>query len=112
MYIIIKEENGFMPDTIIEIYKIQIEENNKKKVLNYDREQIKKIMTFVLEISHNWQSKYIGKSIIDEDVYIIAIYGDTKGTIIKECYIKNKYPNNWSNFISFRNKLVREELKL
>lgn len=99
-----------MPDTIIRIYdyKIEIEENKKIKRLCYKKEEIKEIIEMFLRLSHNWHNKYIEKSIIDEDIYTIEIIDNN---IKKEYYIKNKHPNNWSDFILFRNKLIREEIK-
>ena len=59
-----------------------------------------------LEIFKGWNSKYVANGIIDDDVFLISI-SDTKN---REIYIKNKYPSNWSKFILFRNRLLREEL--
>lgn len=108
MHIIIKEENGFMPDTLIKIYedRIEVSENKKEKTLHYDKNESKNIMEMFLEIFKGWNSKYVDNGIIDDDAFVITIVGSTK----KEIYIKNKYPSNWSKFILFRNKLLREEL--
>lgn len=110
MHIIIKEINGFMPDTVISILEneIRIEENNKIKILSYSREQIREIMQMFLDISRDWKDKYIDKGIIDDDIYVITVVSRET----KEYYIKNKYPFNWERFVLFRNKLVREEIKL
>lgn len=107
MKITIKEENGFMPDTIIRISdkEIELEENDKTRKLNYNEIQIKEIIRIFLDLTKYWKEKYIEKSIIDDDTFVITIEG------VKEYYIKNKYPNNWGSFISFRNKLIREEIK-
>ena len=110
MHIIIKEINGFMPTTTIAIKedKIEVEENNKFKVLKYDRNDIKKIMHMFLDICKSWKSKYINnRAIIDDEIYNIFVVTDS----VKEYYIKNEYPSNFSKFILFRNHLVREELK-
>lgn len=108
MQIIIKEENNFMPSTIIKIFrnKIEIEENKITRILRYTKVEIVKIIELFLSITKNWQSKYIDKAIIDDEVYTISVINKQ----VKEYYIKNKYPNNWNKFILFRNKLVREEL--
>lgn len=109
MNIVIREKSDFMPDTFIRIYedRIEFEENNKNRVLKYNSEQIKEIMRMFLTLSKRWDSKYIGKGIIDDDVFVITVEGNKN----KEYYIKNKYPQNWSDFVLFRNKLVREEIK-
>jgi len=109
MHIIIKEENGFMPDTIIRIFedRVELEENKRIKILNYDKNQIKEIMVSFLEIFDNWKSRYEDKGIIDEDSFVITIVSSKT----KEIYIKNKYPQNWSKFILLRNRLIREEIK-
>ena len=110
MQILIKEENGFMPTTRINIHedKIEVEENSKLRVLKYDRYQIKDIMEYLLDLFKYWRNKYIDDKIIDDEIYTITII--TKEN--KEFYIKNKYPDNWDKFIEFRNKLVRETLKV
>lgn len=110
MHIIIKEENGFMPDTIIRIYedRVELEENNKSRFLNYEKVEIREIIKMFLDICKNWKDKYIEKGIIDEDVFVITIVSNKT----KEYYIKNKHPENWGSFVLFRNKLIREELKL
>ncbi len=109
MYIIITEKSGFMPDTVIKIYedKVELEENNKIRVLKYTPLETKEIIKSFLKISKGWDKKYIGKGIIDDDIFVI----DVVDKETKEYYIKNKYPQNWSSFILFRNKLVREEIK-
>ena len=109
MYIVIKEKSGFMPDTIIKIYedKVELEENNKNRVLKYNPMESREIIKAFLKISKNWEKKYVGKGIIDEDIFVI----DVVDKETKQYYIKNKYPQNWSSFILFRNKLVREEIK-
>lgn len=110
MRIFIKEENGFMPTTTIEITndKIEFNENNKVKQLNYNKEQIKQIIDILLGIIKNWNAKYIEKKIIDDEIYTITI----EGTETKNIYIKNKYPSNWEKYIVFRNKLIRGDLRL
>jgi uncharacterized protein with HEPN domain len=109
MRIIIKEVNSFMPDVVIKIFEDKIEYTNNfsEKKLKYDAAEIKEIMRMFLEISKGWKAKYEDKGVIDEDIYKISIIGNTT----KEIFIKNKYPNNWGDFMSFRNKLIREELK-
>lgn len=109
MHIIIQEVNGYMPDTIIKIYedRIELEENNSIKRLSYNREEILTIIETFFNITRDWKSKYEEKGIIDDDIFKISVI--SKNT--KEYYIKNKYPNNWSKFVLFRNRLVREELK-
>lgn len=108
MHVIIKEENGFMPDTIIKIYedRIEVEENNKQRTLSYDRFKVKEILELFLDVMKRWENKYVEKGIIDDDIFIINIVSSK----VKEIYIKNKYPNNWDKFILFRNRLLREEL--
>lgn len=110
MQILIKEENGFMPTTRINIYEDRIEftENNQTKTLKYTKEEIKVIMHSLLDIMRDWKNRYEEKKIIDDEIYTITIV--TKEN--KQYYIKNKYPSNWSSFIFLRNKLVREEIKL
>lgn len=108
MHIIIKEENGFMPDKIIKIYedRIEVSENNKDKVLGYDKNRSRDILEMFLDIFKDWNNKYVSSGIIDDDIFVITIVSDKN----KEIYIKNKYPSNWSKFILFRNRLLREEL--
>lgn len=108
MQIIIKEENGFMPETTIKISeeKIIVEENNVLKTLKYDKTQVKKIMNSFHALIKDWKNKYEEKKIIDDEIYRITIVT----TVNKEIYIRNKYPDNWSKFILLRNKLIREEL--
>lgn len=111
MHIIIKEINGFMPTTTITIneHKIDVEENNKIKTLKYERLEIKQIMDIILNLTKGWKNKYINdKAIIDDEIYNISIVSSD----IKEYFIKNKYPDNFSKFLLLRNLLVREELKL
>lgn len=109
MQILIKEENGFMPTTIIVIKdnKIEVEENNRTRVLKYEKDKITEIMIFLLDMFKTWKNKYIDNKIIDDEIYTITI--DNKG-VSKTYYIKNKYPENWGRFILFRNKLLREEI--
>ncbi len=108
MHIIIKEENGFMPTTTIKITenKIEVEENNKLRILKYQENEIKKIMEAFLIIFKNWKDKYVKESIIDDEIYSISIVSSK----IKTIYIKNDYPQNWEKFIVLRNHLVREDL--
>lgn len=108
MHIIIKEENGFMPDKIIKIYedRIEVSENNKDKVLGYDKNRSRDILEMFLDIFKDWNNKYVSSGIIDDDIFVITIVSNKN----KEIYIKNKYPSNWSKFILFRNRLLREEL--
>lgn len=108
MGITIREVNGFMPDKVISIYedKIEVYDNNKIKLLRYDKSRCKDILEMFLEIFKGWNNKYIGSGIIDDDIFLITITGLKS----KEIYIKNKYPSNWSKFILFRNRLLREEL--
>ena len=110
MKILIKEENGFMPTTRINIHedKIEVEENNKIRVLKYNKYQIKDMMVYLLDLFKGWKNKYVDEKIIDDEIYTITIVT----TVNKEFYIKNKYPNNWNKFIEFRNKLVRETLNV
>jgi len=110
MQILIKEENGFMPTTRINIHedKIEVEENNKLRKLKYDKYQIREIMQYLLELFKSWKNKYVDEKIIDDDIYTITIVTREN----KEFYIRNKYPNNWAKFIEFRNKLVRESLNV
>lgn len=111
MHIVIKEINGFMPTTTIRISedKIEVEENNNIRILKYDRLDIKKIMHMFLEMSKGWKNKYIdNNAIIDDEVYDIVVVSNNT----KKYYMKNKYPDNFSKFILFRNHLVREELKV
>ena len=110
MHIIIKEENSFMPDTTIRIYenRIEYEENNKSKLLEYNMEEIRDIMDMFFDISKDWKDRYVDKGIIDDDIFEISIISNKTKTY----YIKNKYPQNWGRFILFRNKLIREELKI
>ena len=110
MKIFIKEENAFMPTTTIDICEDKIEfcENNRNRQLNYNKEQIKQIIEVLLGIIEKWNSKYIEKKIIDDEIYTITI----EGKETKQIYIKNKYPSNWEKFVLFRNKLVRGDLKI
>ena len=62
----------------------------------------REIIKAFLKISKNWEKKYIGKGIIDEDIFVI----DVVDKETKEYYIKNKYPQNWSSFILFRKIMV------
>ena len=72
MRIVIKEINGFMPDTIISILEqaIQVEENGKIKLLSYNQLEIREIMKMFLEICRNWKDKYIDKGIILNEYFI------------------------------------------
>lgn len=108
MLIVIKEENRFMPTTtiIIKDTVITVEENHVNRELKYDKNQIKLISDALLKIFKDWNYKYIDKKIIDDDTFTILVVDNER----KEYYIKNKYPSNWSKFILFRNKLLREEL--
>ena len=108
MQILIKEENGFMPATLINIKEdvVEIEENRKTRTLKYSNQEIKEIMSYLLDLFKPWKDKYIQNKIIDDEIYTISIISKVN----KEIYIKNKYPANWDKFIVFRNKLVREEL--
>lgn len=109
MHIIIKEESSFMPDTIIRIYedKIEVEEKDYLKILNYNQKDIKNIMNMLVDITKRWKRKYVDKAIIDDVAYVITFINDEE----KVYYVKNSYPQNWEKFIYFRNRLVREELK-
>ena len=110
MHIVIKEKNDFMPDTTIKLMedKIEVEEYNKVRVLAYNKNEIKYIISKFLNIMSNWKDKYIDSGIIDDDTFYIYIVGKTTRQII----VKNKYPFNWSDFILYRNKLLREEIKV
>lgn len=110
MYIVIKEDNGFTnPMTIVIKHdSVTIEEDEKIKVLKYNKDQIKKIMEGFLNVFKSWHSKYIGKSVLNNDIYTITIV--TTKTI--EYYIENKYPDNWENFIMLKNHLIKETLKV
>ena len=61
MYIVIKEKSGFMPDTIIKIYedKVELEENNKNRVLQYNPMESREIIKAFLKISKNWEKKFL-----------------------------------------------------
>ena len=97
-----------MPDKINKIYedRIEVSENNKDKVLGYDKNRSRDILGMFLDIFKDWNNKYVSSGIIDDDIFVITIVSDKN----KEIYIKNKYPSNWSKFILFRNRLLREEL--
>lgn len=109
MFIVIREENKFMPPVIVTIKEhiIEVEENNKTRALKYDCNQIKDICVFLCSLFKDWKDKYIDNdTILDDDVFSIVVVSSTR----KEYYVKNKYPSNWDKFILFRNKLLREEL--
>lgn len=110
MRIVIKEINDFMPDTIISINenKIEVDENNKIRVLKYNKYEIQEILRRFLLIFKRWNLKYVSEEVVDDGVYMITVEDKTSKTY----YIKNKYPYNWESFIWLRNNIVREEFKV
>ncbi len=110
MRVVIKEINDFMPDTIITINenKIEVDDNNKIRVLKYNKYEIQEILRRFLLIFKRWNLKYVSEEVVDDGVYMITVEDKTSKTY----YIKNKYPYNWENFIWLRNNIVREEFKV
>ena len=108
MLIIIREESSFMPTTTITINdkEIIVKENNLERKLKYTENKIKDVGLAFSRIIKNWEEKYIGNKIVDDDIFYIVVIDKER----KEYYIKNKYPVNWDKFILLRNKLLREEL--
>ena len=82
MRVVIKEINDFMPDTIITINenKIEVDDNNKIRVLKYNKYEIQEILRRFLLIFKRWNLKYVSEEVVDDGVYMITVEDKTSKT--------------------------------